>query len=869
MSPNASTIARRALLALLTAAALAVAATPAQAGLSTWTPLIGLSDNGGPSISNPSWVRTFATGTPPTTIYAGTEGAGVWKSVNDGLTWSQYSSGLNSDSLDVYQLFTGGGNIFAATSGDLWSAPDSISPGGSWSPIAQGAETDPQNPTKLNNPVQAVISVTGAMLAGTVSEGVYRSTDDGKTWQPPAPNNGMPEDGLTVWSFASIGPFVWAATSDGIFRSTDSGSTWTLSSDGIPESAVTLGIVQDSGNPLIYYAETGSDGLYRSIDGGTTWQSIDGDGSSEPFGGGSTPTIHAIQEFSGQTQTRLYVATSDGLWIGTLSNVFVKPVGQSVQVPGTPVWRNVTSAGFSVSNPIIWGLSTFTNVPGTLLAGTQNDGGYSLTFQPPANDGAPQDLPSWLAAGILSLDVGTQLVGTQGNWTGTPTIDYSYQWQRCTSSSPGSCSDISGATDQVYTLAPSDQGKYIREVVTASNDFPSFPKVPYTASSVVAGPVGAAPGPLPGTTQQDAPEISDPSGDIALPTEGDTLAAPAGQAGGNGGWYFNPAGNIIIYQWLRCDGNGANCAPIAGATNSIYTLTSVDDASTIEVEVSAENQFGQNAPLVSGATNPIIPLPAMVTSPPTLRGKAYVGSTLVGGVGTWASPATYWTRQWMQCEPDGSGCSPIAGATGPEYTIQPDDYGMTLELEVTADVNPADQLPDAVTVDSPLSVVVTYPPGVTPPPPSTPSNPSTPSQPTTPAGSGSGSQTPSSHPTSLAPSPHLGAVKLAANGRSLTFTLSGPGSVTLVLQRVTKGHRHGGACLKGAAHKKANRCTLFAFVTSAVRGGLPAGGGRIALPTRVHGHLLPPGTYRIVLTPRGAGTGVGSASTLTLVLARS
>ena len=397
MRSNVTSLPRRtrlAAFAVLAAASLALVPAPAHAGPSNWTHLVGLSDNGGPSISDPSWVRTYATGTPPTTIYAGTEGAGVWKSVNDGLTWSRYSSGLNSDSLDVYQLYTSGGNIVAATSGGLWSAPDSISPGGSWSPLAQGAETDPQHPTKLNNPVQAVISVTGAMLAGTVSEGVYRSTDDGQTWQPPAPDNGMPEDGLTVWSFASIGPFVWAATSDGIFRSTDSGSTWTLSSDGIPESAITLGIVQDSGNPLIYYAETGSDGLYRSIDGGTTWQSIDADGSSEPFGGGSTPTVHAIQEFSGQSQTRLYVATSDGLWVGTLPNVCVMQLGKCVQVPGTPVWRNVTSSGFSITNPIIWGLSTFTNVPGTLLAGTQNDGGYSLTFQPPANDGAAQDLPT-------------------------------------------------------------------------------------------------------------------------------------------------------------------------------------------------------------------------------------------------------------------------------------------------------------------------------------------------------------------------------------------------------------------------------------------------------------------------------------------
>lgn len=890
MRPTVTSLPRSIFLTTLAVVALlpALGAAPAQAGPGDWTSLAGLSDNGGPAINNPSWVRTFATGTPPTTIYAGTDGAGVWKSVNDGLTWSQYSNGLDSDSLEINQIYTSGGNVYAATSGGLWSAPDSISFSGSWSPVAQGPETDPEHPTKLETAVENVISVPGAMLAGSFSEGVYRSTDGGQTWQPPSPDNGMPQDGLTVWSFASFQNFVWAATTDGIFRSADSGATWTLSSDGIPASATTLGVVQDTGNPLIYYAETASDGLYRSIDGGTSWQSIDADGSSEPFGGGSTPTVHAIQEFSGQTQTRLYVATSNGLWVGTLPNVFVKPAGQSLQVPGTPIWRNVTSQGFSVTNPIIWGLSTFTNVPGTLLAGTENNGGYTLTFQPPSNDGQPANLPSWLAAGILKLDVGTQLIGTTGNWTGTPTIDYSWQWQRCTSSSAGTCSDISGASDQTYTLAPADQGHYIREVVTASNDFPSFPKVPYTASSVVAGPVGAAPGPLPGTSQQDAPEVTDPSGDIFLPTEGDTLAAPGGQAGGAGGWYFNPAGNVIIYQWLRCDGNGANCAEIPGATNSTYTLTAADDASTIEVEVSAENQYGQSFPLVSGATNPIIPAPAQATvlpslsdnahtggtpaNRPTSGGNAYVGHLISGDVGAWASPATYWTRQWLQCDPQGDACSPIAGATGSDYVPNDDDVGMTLRLEITADVNPADQLPDPTVVDTDPSGVVTYAPGSPAPAPASGGSGSgtgggnnTGSSGNTGGGSSSGGHT---TPTSTPTAPQLGAVKLASTGRALTFTLTAAGSVTLLLQRAEKGHRQGVRCLTGAAHKKAKRCTAYVTVAGVARSGLAAGAGSIALPTKVHGHLLPPGTYRVVLEPSGPGDTAGAPVTIPLVLAR-
>jgi hypothetical protein len=644
---------------VLSAAAFAPAA---HAGLSNWTSLVGLTAGDGAN-----WVRDYGTGTPPTTIYAGTEGDGVWKSVNDGLTWSAFSSGLDAGfdpgaGMTVYQLYSSKGKVYAATDGGLFSAPDTISSGGSWTPVAQDPNPDPAKPINLQASVQAVISLTGGpMLAGTFSRGVYTSTDGGGTWTPPAADNGMP-DGTTVWSFASLAGFVWATTSEGVYRSTDAGSTWTLSSDGLPFDDI-LGIFQDTQNPLIFYAETASSGPYRSIDGGTTWQSVMGDPNGEPFGGGSTPTIHAMQEFSGTSQTRLYTATSDGLWVGTLSNVTI--AGHGLELPGDITWRPVTQAGLG-DNSIFWALSSFTTVPGTLLAGTQSNGGYSLTFQPPANDGQPQDLPSWLAASIYQPAVGGTLIGTPGNWTGTPQIDYAWQWQRCSSTQASSCVDIPNATDHEYQIVPADQGQYLRSQVTASNDFPSFSLA--KAYSAISSKVAIQPGPLPGDNQLDAPTIVDvsPGADQGLPTEGDTLSAPAGSADQSQiGWYFNPAASNVGYQWQRCDVNGDTCADITAATNQTYVLTAADDGLTLRVQVTGYNVQGGTALPISGATNPIIPLPAQDVTPPTLSGEATVGSTLVGGVGTWASPATFWTRQWEQCEPDGSDCSPIQGATDP------------------------------------------------------------------------------------------------------------------------------------------------------------------------------------------------------------
>src|ERR1700709_327728 len=98
----------------------------------TWFGLPGLN-----AASGAQWVREYATGTPPTTIYAATEGDGVFKSVNDGLTWSSFSSGLSSvpSAMDVRTVYASGlSTVWAGTGAGLFK---SIS-GGAFQPVAQG-----------------------------------------------------------------------------------------------------------------------------------------------------------------------------------------------------------------------------------------------------------------------------------------------------------------------------------------------------------------------------------------------------------------------------------------------------------------------------------------------------------------------------------------------------------------------------------------------------------------------------------------------------------------------------------------------------------------------------------------------------------
>ncbi len=87
---------------------------------------------------------------------------------------------------------------------------------------------------------------------------------------------------------------------------------------------------------------------------------------------------------------------------------------------------------------------------------------------------------------------------------------------------------------------------------------------------------------------------------------------------------------------------------------------------------------------------------------PKLSGTAVVGVKMGVSTGTWSNEPVTYAYQWYDCGPTGGNCTPIAGATNPNYTLTGSDTGHTVVAAVTA-VNGG----GSVVANSALSALVT------------------------------------------------------------------------------------------------------------------------------------------------------------------
>ncbi|MDB4266613.1 glycosyl hydrolase [Flavobacteriaceae bacterium] len=183
----------------------------------------------------------------------------------------------------------------AVGSGGVWKTENA---GTTWSPIFDDQSTystgcitlDPSNPSTVW--VGSGENVGGRHVA--YGDGIYKSTDDGKTWKNMGLKNSEhiseiivhPDNSDVVW-VAVQGPLWSKGGERGFYKTTDGGANWKQVLGNNEWTGVT-DIMVDPRNPQIIYAATwdrhrtvaalmgggpGS-GIHRSDDGGNTWRKL-------------------------------------------------------------------------------------------------------------------------------------------------------------------------------------------------------------------------------------------------------------------------------------------------------------------------------------------------------------------------------------------------------------------------------------------------------------------------------------------------------------------------------------------------------------------------------------------------------------------
>ncbi|HEU0316365.1 MAG TPA: PQQ-binding-like beta-propeller repeat protein, partial [Solirubrobacteraceae bacterium] len=390
--------------------------------------------------------------------------------------------------------------------------------------------------------------------------------------------------------------------------------------------------------------------------GTNSWQ-FTGDGQLD-----SAPVVVGNLVFVGSASGELYArdaATGADVWSTNVGSAIVGPDEQNVAGPLT---------GLAAAN------GTLVVAAGSQLVAYRTAGAITqvpATQAPPTIDGTG-DTDQALAADV-------------GVWSGLPQ-QYAYQWQLCDGQGAG-CADIGAATGPTFTPTAASIGSTLRVAITATNAVGSSTRAVSAPSPPV---VQAVP------TNLTAPSIS------GIAEETRTLTADPGTWSG--------APTAFAYQWLRCAAF-TPCEAIATATMSTYVQTAADVGATIEVQVVASNARGSSDPALSAPTSAVAMGPPVNQTLPSFTGDPQDGQTLTANPGTWSGNPTRFSYQWYTCDPAGSDCPDLPGATQQTYVVRPADIGQFLGVTVVAtnaagDSAPADSdafgpvLPKAPTITS-------------------------------------------------------------------------------------------------------------------------------------------------------------------------
>ncbi|HET9703844.1 MAG TPA: hypothetical protein VFP85_07420 [Vicinamibacterales bacterium] len=239
----------------------------------------------------------------PAVFYVGSATGGLWKTVNNGTTWTVHFDDLDDvvsigdvaiNPNDANTVWVGSGENNNRQSGSWGNGVyKSTDGGGSWKHM--GLSTSKHVARIIVDPVDhdvVYVAALGSLWGRGGERGVYKTTDGGLTWNRVLhvdddtgatelvmdPSNNKVIYAATyqrrraTWGFNGGGP------GSAMWKSSDAGRTWTKLTNGVPAGPLgRIGMDVYRTNPNILYARIEHEkesGTYRSDDAGLTWRKM-------------------------------------------------------------------------------------------------------------------------------------------------------------------------------------------------------------------------------------------------------------------------------------------------------------------------------------------------------------------------------------------------------------------------------------------------------------------------------------------------------------------------------------------------------------------------------------------------------------------
>ncbi len=205
------------------------------------------------------------------TLYVGAPSGGLWKSTDNGASWTEHSSGLvrlGVSSIVVHPTLP---DILYIGTGDRDGGD---APGyGVWRSTNGGLTWSAHNTGMGNRTVYEILMhpADPLIMIASTNDRIYRTMDGGANWTATYTSG---EDFKDLAFHPGDPNIVYAAGND-FYRSADNGLTWTQVTNGVPAGTSRMAIAVSANAPAYVYLVAGDGsglvGAYRSTDSGLSF----------------------------------------------------------------------------------------------------------------------------------------------------------------------------------------------------------------------------------------------------------------------------------------------------------------------------------------------------------------------------------------------------------------------------------------------------------------------------------------------------------------------------------------------------------------------------------------------------------------------